>query len=90
MILSGTYDWTKNHGRVDGRDRKVWLLLLNEIPRGFLGQGFAGTVALQWVLLSLFRCDVIPIILGVGVAWPEALASIYYCSEGRSDYDVLD
>lgn len=76
--------------RAHGREREVWLLLLDEVPGGALGKGLAGAVAVGWVLWCLLFGDRVPVSLGVGVAGTRSLATIDNRGERRCDDDMLN
>lgn len=83
-------DGTEDKRRVDGRDGEVGLLLLDEVPRGLLGECLAGTVPSRRALKGFFMGDRVPVGLGVGVARPITLARVDDGGKAGSDDNTLD
>jgi hypothetical protein len=85
-----THNRSKHHWWVDGRNREVWLLLLEEVPCCALGEGLAGAVAVGGVLDCLFGVDGVPVFFAVGVFWPVAFEGVDDGGEGGGDDYALD
>ena len=84
------YDWTKHKGWIHRRKSEVRFLLFNKLPRRFLCESFAGTVAIGGVLDGLLSSKRVPVLFTVRVLRPVALEWVDNRGEGRSDDDALD
>ena len=69
---------------------EVWLLLLDELPGGALGESLAGAVAVCWVLDRLRGGERVPVGFRVGVVGPVAFEGVDDAGEGGGDDDALD
>lgn len=87
---SETYNRAKDEGRVHGGNGEVGLLLLEEVPRGLLGECLAGTVSVGRVLNSLLLCDRVPVGLSVGMVGPISLAGVDDGGKAGGDDNTLD
>ena len=70
-------DWAKHQWWVHRGNGKVWLFILDKVPRGLLCKGLGCAVAVGWIFECLFVCDWVPIGLAVFMFWPEPLGRIY-------------
>jgi len=85
------YRRSVHHGRADGRDAEVRVLLLDEIERRLLGECLAGAIGGGAVrALGGLVGDWVPVGFGVGVAGPVAFVHVDDGGEGGGDDDALD
>lgn len=70
---------------IHGHKGEIWFFLFDEVPCSLFGKSFASEVATIGVLECFFYGDVIPVFLGVDVAWSISLCSIDDRSEGACD-----
>ena len=84
------HDGTQHKGRAHCGEREVGLLPLDKVPCRALGEGFAGAVAVGWVLDCLLGGERVPVCFAVGVAWPGAFEGVDDGGERGGDDDALD
>lgn len=70
---------------IHGRKGEIWFFLFDKVPCSLFGKSFASEVATIGVLECFFSGDVIPVFLGVDVAWSISLCRIDDGSEGACD-----
>jgi len=81
-----------HHGRADGGDVEVGVVLGDVVEGGLLGQLLGGAVgdgAGGVLLRSLLVGDGVPVLLGVGVAWSQTLVQVEDRGEGGGDDNAL-
>lgn len=74
-----------HHGRTDGGEREVGLLLGDVIPGCLFGEGLRGAVcdsAVCGVFCGFLVCHGIPVCFGVCVLWPVPFRAIPDAGEG--------
>ena len=69
----------------DGRDGEIRLLLLDEVPRGFLSKGLGCAVSGAGVLDGLFFRHGVPVLFAVDVARCVAFVGVDDAGEGRGN-----
>lgn len=88
--MSATEDQLENQRRASktyGRQRKVGLFGLHELPGLLLCECLAGAVAvLLRVLDGVFFGDGIPVLFGICMAWTTSFLGIVNCCKGAGNH----